>query len=356
MHRVELALRRRVPRVGLSATLGDMSLAADALRPGEAGQVRCIESAKGGQELAVQVRGYLESPSSGQASEDGEETPPSSRSRPTFTRSFAGTTTSSSPTPARAVELFAARLRDLCEAAGVPNEFLPHHGNLSRELREDAEAALKDPSRPATAVATTTLEMGIDIGSVHSVAQVGAPPSVAALRQRLGRSGRRGEPAILRIYVTEPTVDPRTSLPDQLRAGLVQSIAMLDLLLEGWCEPPDQDALHLSTLIQQVLSAIAQHGGVTRGGRLPCPVRTGQPVHRGHPGAVRGAAARPGRERRHRPGRRRHPAARPGRRAHRQPLQLLRGVHEPRRVPALHRAAGRSAPCQPTRPSTPARC
>ena len=93
--------------------------------------------------------------------------------------------------PAGTVELLAARLRDLCEAAGVPNEFLPHHGNLSRELREDAEAALRDPSRPATAVATTTLEMGIDIGSVHSVAQVGAPPSVAALRQRLGRSGRR---------------------------------------------------------------------------------------------------------------------------------------------------------------------
>jgi ATP-dependent Lhr-like helicase len=89
--------------------------------------------------------------------------------------------------------------------------------------------------------------MGIDIGTVHSVAQVGPPPSVAALRQRLGRSGRRGEPAILRIYVTEPAVDPRTSLPDQLRAGLVQSIA----------------ALHPSTLIQQVMSAIAQHGGVT---------------------------------------------------------------------------------------------
>ena len=38
---------------------------------------------------------------------------------------------------------------------------------------------------------------------------------------------------------------------------------MLDLLLDGWCEPPAQDALHLSTLIQQVLSAIAQHGGVS---------------------------------------------------------------------------------------------
>ena len=261
MHRVELSLRRRVPRVGLSATLGDMSLAADALRPGEAGQVRCIESAQGGQELAVQVRGYLEAPPP--AGEEDDEPAHLQQIAADLYEVLRGHDNLVFANARTAVELFAARLRDLSEEAGVPNEFLPHHGNLSRELREDAEAALRDPSRPATAVATTTLEMGIDIGSVHSVAQVGPPPSVAALRQRLGRSGRRGEPAILRIYVTEPAVDPRTSLPDQLRAGLVQSIAMLDLLLEGWCEPPDQGALHLSTLIQQIMSAIAQHGGVT---------------------------------------------------------------------------------------------
>lgn len=261
MHRVELSLRRRVLRVGLSAPLGDMSLAADALRPGEAGQVRCIESTHGGQELAVQVRGYLEGPPPA-GEEDGEGTHLQQITADLY-QVLRGHDNLVFANARTAVELFAARLRDLSEEAGVPNEFLPHHGNLSRELREDAEAALRDPSRPATAVATTTLEMGIDIGAVHSVAQVGPPPSVAALRQRLGRSGRRGEPAILRIYVTEPAVDPRTSLPDQLRAGLVHSIAMLDLLLEGWCEPPDQGALHLSTLIQQVMSAIAQHGGVT---------------------------------------------------------------------------------------------
>jgi ATP-dependent Lhr-like helicase len=261
MHRVELSLRRRVPRVGLSATLGDISLAADALRPGEADGVRCIESAEGGQELAVQVRGYLEAPPP-PGEEDGEPAHLQQIAADLY-KVLRGHDNLVFANARTAVELFAARLRDLCEEAGAPNEFLPHHGNLSRELREDAEAALRDPSRPATAVATTTLEMGIDIGSVHSIAQVGSPPSVAALRQRLGRSGRRGEPAILRIYVTERAVDPRTSLPDQLRAGLVQSIAMLDLLLEGWCEPPDQGALHLSTLIQQVMSAIAQHGGMT---------------------------------------------------------------------------------------------
>lgn len=261
LHRVELAIRRRVPRVGLSATLGDMSLAAEALRPGEPENVRCIVSAAGGQELSVQVRGYLAM--SSRNDQSGDEVLDQQQITADLFRVLRGQDNLAFANSRADVELYAARLRDMCEAARLPNEFFPHHGSLSKELREEVEAVLKDHGRPATAVATTTLEMGIDIGSVHSVAQLGAPPSVAALRQRLGRSGRRGEPAILRIYVTEPSVDPRTSLADELRTELVQTIAMLELLRAGWCEPPDQDALHLSTLIQQLLSAIAQHGGIT---------------------------------------------------------------------------------------------
>jgi ATP-dependent helicase Lhr and Lhr-like helicase len=261
LHRAELAIRRRVPRVGLSATLGDMDLAADALRPGEPENVRVIVSASGGQELSVQVRGYLTMPP--KHTHDDDEALDQQQIAADLFRVLRGQDNLVFANSRATVELYAARLRDMCEAAGFPNEFFPHHGNLSRELREDVEAALKDHGQPTTAVATTTLEMGIDIGSVQSIAQVGAPPSVTALRQRLGRSGRRGEPAVLRVYVTEPPVDPRISLADELRAELVQTIATLELLRAGWCEPPDQDALHLSTLIQQLLSAIAQHGGIT---------------------------------------------------------------------------------------------
>jgi ATP-dependent Lhr-like helicase len=261
LHRVELAIRRRVPRVGLSATLGDMSLAAEALRPGEPENVQCIVSASDGQDVSVQVRGYTTMPPKSDQPEN--EALDQQQIAADLFRALRGQDNLVFANSRKTVEVYAARLRDMCEAAGLPNEFLPHHGNLSKELREDVEAALKDPGRSTTAVATTTLEMGIDIGSVQSVAQLGAPPSVAALRQRLGRSGRRGEPAILRVYVTEPAVDPRTSLADELRTELVQSIAILELLQDRWCEPPDQEALHLSTLIQQLLSAIAQHGGIT---------------------------------------------------------------------------------------------
>jgi ATP-dependent helicase Lhr and Lhr-like helicase len=92
-------------------------------------------------------------------------------------------------------------------------------------------------------------------------AQLGPPPAVSSLRQRLRRSGRRGEPAVVRTYVAEDALQPEAPPQDQLRAGLVQAIAMTELLLENWCEPPETQALHLSTLVQQVLSMLAQHGG-----------------------------------------------------------------------------------------------
>lgn len=160
------------------------------------------------------------------------------------------------------VEIYADLLRAHCEADQLPNEFFPHHGSLSKTLREDVEQRLKRGDRPASAIATSTLEMGIDIGPVKCIAQIGPPPSVASLRQRLGRSGRRkGQPAVLRGYEIERTIDHRATLSDRIRAGLVQSVAMINLLLDGWCEPPDPAALHCSTLVQQLMSIIAQRGG-----------------------------------------------------------------------------------------------
>jgi ATP-dependent Lhr-like helicase len=153
-------------------------------------------------------------------------------------------------------------LTNMCEHVRVPNEFFPHHGSLSKELREFVETRLKDRSQPANAVCTSTLEMGIDIGDVRSIAQIGAPPAVAAMRQRLGRSGRRGDAAVLRVFISEDEVSSTTPPPDALRAELVQSVAMVNLLLQRWYEPANPEDLHLSTLIQQLLSIIAQHGGV----------------------------------------------------------------------------------------------
>ena len=56
---------------------------------------------------------------------------------------------------------------------------------------------MKDLSRPASIVCTTTLELGIDVGAIESVAQIGPGHTVSGMRQRLGRSGRRlGQAAV----------------------------------------------------------------------------------------------------------------------------------------------------------------
>lgn len=266
LHRIEDAADRRVPRIGLSATLGDMNLAAAFLRPNDAERVRLIVSQSGGQELRIQVRGYL-CPAfvkvEDGASQSEEQTLGAENAiADHLYKVLRGTNNLVFPNSRKKVEFYADALRRRCEADAVAVEFWPHHGSLARTIREETEKALKQGDRPATAICTTTLELGIDIGAVRSVAQIGPGPSVASLRQRLGRSGRRpGEPAILRSYNIEQALTAKSPLSDRLREALVQSIATIRLLLQGWFEPPNPSGLHLSTLVQQVLSVIAERGG-----------------------------------------------------------------------------------------------
>jgi ATP-dependent Lhr-like helicase len=163
----------------------------------------------------------------------------------------------------RTVESTADRLRRRSEKLNVPNEFYPHHGSLSKVLREELEDRLKDGKLPTTAVCTSTLELGVDIGSVKSVAQIGAPRSLASLKQRLGRTGRRrGTPSVLRIYLREPNIDQKSGILDRLRPNTIRSVAVVRLLLQGFVEEAGTSPEVASTLIHQILSVIVERGGV----------------------------------------------------------------------------------------------
>ncbi len=276
MHRIERVIGRTVPRIGLSATLGDMSLAAEFLRPGKGSAVALVESQASGTELRILIKGYEEplvvrDEVPVKALDDGETGEPPEPVTPAaiaahLYKCLRGSNNLVFPNSRREVERYTHLLNKLCEQQQVPSEFWPHHGNLATEIRADTEAALKQKEHPATAICTNTLELGIDIGAVKSVAQIGPPPSVASMRQRLGRSGRRQrEPAILRGFCVEDAIGPGASLDTELRLRTLQMTAMTSLLLAGWFEPPRPSGAHLSTLVQQALSFVAQNGGATIG-------------------------------------------------------------------------------------------
>lgn len=265
LNRLDIVLKVFIPRIGLSATIGEMSMAAEFLRPRRGNEVSIIVSDEGSQELKLIVRGYKTVDTSQDQNRKGDSEIEQDvvAIRDSLFNSLRGENHLVFANSRTLVEFYSDLLRQKCEAMRVPNEFLPHHGSLSKEIREEGETRILEKSFPTTLISTPTLEMGIDIGSVKSIGQIGTPPSVASLRQRMGRSGRTGEPAILRMYIRENEITPDTPPQDALRTELIQTVAMVNLLLKKWYEPPNIDGLHFSTLIQQVLSLIAERGGIT---------------------------------------------------------------------------------------------
>lgn len=164
----------------------------------------------------------------------------------------------------KTAEELVVRLHDVVAKARWPHDpFMVHHGSVSKELRGEVEAALKS-GVPTTAICSSTLEMGIDIGSVRAVGQIDPPWTVASMVQRLGRSGRReGEPSIMRLFVRDASPNPTSRLTDLLFPELLRGIALTELMLKKWLEPPARDQLHLSTLVHQILSCLKQTGGMS---------------------------------------------------------------------------------------------
>ncbi|MFT4079275.1 DEAD/DEAH box helicase [Rhodomicrobium sp.] len=261
LRRIEAQAGRRIRKIGLSATIGDFSAAQRFLNPGEPEKVQVLQSEGSRPEVKLQVRGYREPANSGQ---DGSTAAPASAEIVQHLFKVLRGKNNLVFAPRRQlVEEFADGLLKRSEAEMVPNEFFPHHGSLAKGLREEVEERLKDGKLPTTAIATTTLELGIDIGSVESVAQIGPPASIAGLRQRLGRSGRRaGQVSILRIYVTEPDRPEESDIFERLRPDIVQAVAAVQLLTRGWIEPGISTRVQVSTLLHQILAAVRERGGV----------------------------------------------------------------------------------------------
>ncbi|HEX3407426.1 MAG TPA: helicase-related protein, partial [Caulobacteraceae bacterium] len=133
--------------------------------------------------------------------------------------------------------------RQLSERIGA-DHVTAHHGSLAKEQRLDAEQRLKHGKLKAL-VATASLELGIDIGEVDLVCQLGSPRSIASLLQRVGRSG----------HAIDGT--PKGRLFPLSRDELVECAALLDSVGRGELDRlaiPDQP---LDVLAQQIVAEVA---------------------------------------------------------------------------------------------------
>lgn len=126
-----------------------------------------------------------------------------------------------------------------------------HHSAVSRADRALAEERFTRGENTAI-VCTSTMELGIDVGDLDQVIQVGAPNSVASFLQRVGRTGRRAN------TVANATVVCQTA------EELLQAVAVLFLAESGWVEDvrPDHEAVFV--LAHQVMALVLQQGGISR--------------------------------------------------------------------------------------------
>lgn len=256
LSRLEDLIGHSICRIALSATIGDPVMALNYLRPDSSRPGIHLDVTQESMSLQLVLKSY-------QPGQKGELPASIDMAKDLFNWLRGGSHLVFANSR-RTVEELTDQLGKLCESKGLPLEFFAHHGSLSRDARHFVEQRLKAGELPTTGIATSTLELGLDIGDVESVAQVDAPANVSSVRQRLGRSGRRdGASAILRVLVTGNGERKNASPVDLLEVEIVQTIAVLELILERWVEPPEPRSLHLSTLVQQILSMIAFRGGIS---------------------------------------------------------------------------------------------
>lgn len=254
--------------IGLSATIGDRSIGQLYLSPDNPQGVEVITDEGDGAEIRMRIHGYdghVLITEAGIDPGDEDATPElfvDTAIAEDLVEHCRGHSNLVFANAKGDIEIMADTANEGCRRAGLPESFIVHHGSLSKEVREDTEERMKS-DRPYTAICSSTLEMGIDIGSVRLVGQIGAPWSVASLKQRMGRSGRKsGDPRRLRCYA-DSTVTPAPSNPiSLLPLELLQTVAVCELMLEGWVEPPSADGIDLSTLTHQIISTIAEVGAI----------------------------------------------------------------------------------------------
>lgn len=154
------------------------------------------------------------------------------------------------PNSRNKVEEITHKLEKMAINDNLPIQYFAHHSSVDKVLREEVEFFAKNNEKELfTITCTSTLELGIDIGSVDSVVQYGSPPSTSSLSQRLGRSGRRTHQSILHIVEDDPW-------------EMLQTYSALDLLERKEMDATEMIEMPYNALAHQVMAILFQKTSV----------------------------------------------------------------------------------------------
>lgn len=141
-------------------------------------------------------------------------------------------------------------LNRLAKRDNIGETYYAHHSSIDKKEREYVENTMSESTLPKSIIATSSLELGIDIGSIDIVIQIDSTFTVSSLKQRLGRSGRKTESSqILQLYST--TED-----------SLIQSLAVMELVKEKWVEPAHGYKAPYDILFHQIISICKESNGI----------------------------------------------------------------------------------------------
>lgn len=261
-------------RIGLSATLGDLSLAKDWLNTGTGRSCAAPVIQEGKKRVGLHIERFVNYADKRDTENTGDgdntfSTGSDSGSRQHFEYLFRQTLDKKTiifTNSREETEFVMANLRQIALKHKAPDVYRVHHGNVSALLRENTESEMKSEDEKIVTGATVTLELGIDIGSLDQAVQIGTPYNVSSFAQRLGRCGRRGQiPRLLFTFVEDLKVNPDSTL-GPINWDFIRTIAIIELYLkQHWIEPipPRRHAYNL--LYHQTMSHLKSNGEMSPG-------------------------------------------------------------------------------------------
>jgi len=258
-------------RIGLSATLGDVSLAQNWLNTGSGRVCSAPITDEGKKRVRIHIERFVNYADKRDLEErDGSgnvinaSTGGDTGDREHYEYLFNNTLDKKTiifTNSREESEFVIANLREIALKKKAPDVYRVHHGNVSGLLRETTEDEMKSEDEKIVTGATVTLELGIDIGSLDQAVQVGAPLTVSSFAQRLGRCGRRGQiPQLLFTFVESLRIDSSDIL-GPINWEFIRTIAIIELYLKDrWMEPISPHFHAYNLLFHQTLSHLKSSG------------------------------------------------------------------------------------------------